>query len=122
MPLGRFGKPTHITKGERMSVEIEKGVIDFDVNTAAWLEQYKSALFKIKELQEVAEIARAHIEQALGDGEVGMFLNRPVVRWTRVESKRFDTKRAREILPEQVISALEVVSVARRFTLVSEDD
>ena len=32
-----------------MSVEIEKGVIDFDVNTAAWLEQYKSALFKIKE-------------------------------------------------------------------------
>ena len=122
MPLGRFGKNTRITKGERMSVEIEKGVIDFDVNTAAWLEQYKSALFKIKELQEVAEIARAHIEQALGDGEVGMFLNRPVVRWTRVESKRFDTKRAREILPEQVISALEVVSVARRFTLVSEDD
>jgi predicted phage-related endonuclease len=122
VPLGRFTKNTRITKGERMSVEIEKGVIDFDVNTAAWLEQYKSALAKIKELQEVAEIARAHIEQALGDGEVGMFLNRPVVRWTRVESKRFDTKRAREILPEQVISALEVVSVARRFTLVSEDD
>lgn len=122
VPLGHFGKPTHITKGKRMSVEIEKDVIDFDVNTAAWLEQYKSALFKIKELQEVADVARAHIEQALGDGETGMFLNRPVVRWTRVESKRFDTKRAREILPEQVISALEVLSVSRRFTLVSEDD
>jgi predicted phage-related endonuclease len=105
-----------------MSVEIEKGVIDFDVNTAAWLEQYKSALSKIKELQEVADIARSHIEQALGEGETGMFLNRPVVRWTRVESKRFDTKRAREILPVQVIEALEVVTVSRRFTLVTGDE
>lgn len=122
MPLGRFGNNTRITKGERMSVEIEKGVIDFDVNTAAWLEQYKSALAKIKELQEVADVARAHIEQALGESETGMFLNRPVVRWTRVESKRFDTKRAREILPEQVIAALEVTSVSRRFSLVSEDE
>jgi predicted phage-related endonuclease len=122
VPLGYFGKNTRITKGERMSVEIEKGVIDFDVNTAAWLEQYKSALSKIKELQEVADIARAHIEQALGEGETGMFLNRPVVRWTRVESKRFDTKRAREILPVQVIEALEVVTVSRRFTLVNGDD
>ena len=122
VPLGHFGKNTRITKGERMSVEIEKGVIDFDVNTAAWLEQYKSALAKIKELQEVADVARAHIEQALGESETGMFLNRPVVRWTRVESKRFDTKRAREILPEQVIAALEVTSVSRRFSLVSEDD
>ena len=122
MPLGHFGNNTRITKGERMSVEIEKGVIDFDVNTAAWLEQYKSALSKIKELQEVADIARSHIEQALGEGETGMFLNRPVVRWTRVESKRFDTKRAREILPVQVIEALEVVTVSRRFTLVTGDE
>jgi predicted phage-related endonuclease len=122
VPLGRFGKPTHITKGERMSVEIEKGIIDFDVNVAAWLEQYKSALAKIKELQEIADVARAHIEQALGDSETGMFLNRPVVRWTHVESKRFDTKRAREILPAQVIEALEVTSISRRFTLVNEDN
>ena len=105
-----------------MSVEIEKGVIDFDVNTAAWLEQYKSALAKIKELQEVADVARAHLEQALGDCQTGMFLNRHVVRWTHVESKRFDTKRAREILPAQVIEALEVTSISRRFTLVNEDD
>ena len=122
MPPGHFGKATHITKGERMSVEIEKGIIDFDVNTAAWLEQYKSALAKIKELQEVADVARAHLEQALGDCQTGMFLNRPVVRWTHVESKRFDTKRAREILPAQVIEALEVTSTSRRFTLVNEDD
>jgi predicted phage-related endonuclease len=119
---GHFGKSTLITRGNGMSVEIETGVVDLDANTAAWLEQYKSALAKIKELNEVADVARAHIEIALGDCELGMFLNRPVVRWTKVESKRFDTKRAREILPAQVIDALEVVSVSRRFSIVQEDD
>ena len=93
----------------------------FDANTAAWLEQYKSAIAKIKELQEVADVARSHIERALGDNETGMFLNRPVVRYSFVESKRFDTKRAREILPAQVIEALEVVSTSRRFSIVNED-
>lgn len=105
-----------------MSVEIEKGVIDFDAQTAAWLEQYKSTLAKIKELQEIADVARSHIEAALGDAETGMFLNRPVVRWTKIESRRFDTKRAKEILPEQVLAALELVSVSRRFSIVNEDD
>lgn len=107
--------------GVNMSVQIETGVVDFDNNVAAWLEQYKSALAKIKEWQEVADTARSHIEQALGENEVGLFHNKPVVRWTFVESKRFDTKRAREILPAQVIEALEVTSTARRFTIVNED-
>ena len=105
-----------------MTVEIEKGIVDFDADANAWLEQYKTALFKIKEWQEVAEIARAHIETALGDAQVGMFGNRAVVRWSIVESKRFDTKRAREILPAQVIDLLEVVSTTRRFTIVSGDE
>jgi predicted phage-related endonuclease len=57
----------------------------------------------------------------MGDAELAMYQNRPVIRWTRVESRRFDTKRAREILPEQVIDALETVSVTRRFTIVEQD-
>ena len=122
VPLGHFGRNTRITKGERMSVEIEKGVIDFDTQTAAWLEQYKNTLAKIKELQEVADVARSHIEAALGDAETGMFMNRPVVRWTHIESRRFDTKRAKELLPPQVVEALEMVSTSRRFSIVSEDD
>jgi len=43
--------------GVNMSVESGTGVVDFDANTAAWLEQYKSAIAKIKELQEVADVA-----------------------------------------------------------------
>lgn len=105
-----------------MSVEIEKGVVDFDDNTAAWLENYKNALAKIKEWQEVADVARAHIEQSLGDAEVGMYQNRPVVRWSFIETRRFDVKRAKEILPEQVLDTLEVISNSRRFSIVEQDN
>ena len=105
-----------------MSVEIETGVIDFDDNTAAWLENYKNALAKIKEWQEVADVARAHIEQSLGDAEVGMYQNRPVVRWSFIETRRFDVKRAKEILPEQVLDTLEVISNSRRFSIVEQDN
>ncbi len=110
------------TLGVKVTVEIEKGIVDFDADANAWLEQYKAALLKIKEWQEVADIARSHLESALGDSQVGMFGNRPVVRWSVVESKRFDTKRAREILPAQVIDLLEVVSTTRRFTVVRDDE
>jgi predicted phage-related endonuclease len=105
-----------------VSVEIEKGVVDFDNNTAAWLENYKNALAKIKEWQEVADVARAHIEQSLGDAEVGMYQNRPVVRWSFIETRRFDVKRAKEILPEQVLDTLEVISNSRRFSIVEQDN
>jgi hypothetical protein len=36
-----------------MSMELEKGVVDFDENIAMWLEQYRHALAKIKEWEEV---------------------------------------------------------------------
>ena len=105
-----------------MSVEIETGVVDFDNNTASWLENYKNALAKIKEWQEVADVARAHIEQSLGDAEVGMYQNRPVVRWSFIETRRFDVKRAKEILPEQVLDTLEVITNSRRFSIVEQDN
>ena len=105
-----------------MSVEIETGVVDFDDNTASWLENYKNALTKIKEWQEVADVARAHIEQSLGDAEVGMYQNRPVVRWSFIETRRFDVKRAKEILPEQVLDTLEVITNSRRFSIVEQDN
>ena len=105
-----------------MSVEIETGVVDFDNNTASWLENYKNALAKIKEWQEVADVARAHIEQSLGDAEVGMYQNRPVVRWSFIETRRFDIKRAKEILPPQVLDTLEVITNSRRFAIVEQEN
>jgi len=105
-----------------VSVEIETGVVDFDDNTASWLENYKNALTKIKEWQEIADVARAHIEQSLGDAEVGMYQNQPVVRWSFIETRRFDVKRAKEILPEQVLDTLEVITNSRRFSIVEQSN
>jgi len=104
-----------------MSTEIEKGVIDFDESIAMWLEQYRSALAKIKEWEEVADVARSHIESALGDAEVGLYKGQQVVRFTTVTSTRFDVKRAKELLPPQVLDVLQVQTNSRRFTLVNQD-
>jgi predicted phage-related endonuclease len=119
---GSFSKKIIITDSRgSMSVEIEKGVIDFDESIAMWLEQYRSALAKIKEWEEVADVARSHIEAALGDAEVGFYKGQQVVRYTTVTSTRFDVKRAKEILPPQVLDVLQVQSNSRRFTLVNQD-
>ncbi len=104
-----------------MSIEVEKGVVVFDDDTAAWLRQYREALAKIKEWQEVADIARSHIENALGESEEGLYQGQRVVRWTNVESSRFDVKRAKEILPAQVLDVLTVKSTMRRFSLVENE-
>ena len=104
-----------------MSMQIEKGVVVLDDNTAQWLKQYREALAKIKEWQEVAEIARAHLENHLGDNEEGFYEGRRVVRWTTVTSNRFDVKRAKEILPEQVLDLLNVQQTSRRFTVVEDE-
>lgn len=105
-----------------MSVQTDKGVADLDSNAIAWLENYKNALAKIKEWQEVADVARSHIEKSLGESEVGMYENRPVVRWSFVETHRFDIKRAKELLPEPLLDSLQIVSTSRRFTLVGSEN
>jgi len=102
-------------------MQVEKGVVILDDNTAQWLKQYREALAKIKEWQEVADIARSHLETALGDCEEAIHNGRPVVRWTQIESKRFDVKRAKEVLPPQVIEMLEVIQHSRRFSLVESE-
>ena len=107
--------------GGNMSTEGTPGVVDFDDGIAQWLKQYRAAKAEIARWEEVADIARSHIESAMGSAELALYQNQPVVRWTTVESRRFDTKKAREILPVQVIDLLEVVSQSRRFTLVEQD-
>lgn len=103
-----------------MSVQIEQNVVALDDNTAQWLKQYREALTKIKEWEEVADIARSHLETALGDNEIALYQGKEVVRWTKVESTRFDVKRAREILDAKIVEALTVPSVSRRFSIVEQ--
>ena len=105
-----------------MSIEIEIGVIELDDTAQAWLLAYKDYTAKIAELEEKRAVAREHLESAIGGAETACVKGHPAIRFTKVESKRFDTKRARELLPPQVLDALEVITYSRRFTLVRDDE
>lgn len=104
-----------------MTIQIDNKSVILDDNTAQWLKQYRDALAKVKEWQEIADIARSHLENALGENEVAIYQGQEVVRWSTVTSKRFDVKKAREMLPGNVISLFELEQTTRRFTLVDQD-
>jgi len=104
-----------------MTIQVDNKSVVLDDNTAQWLKQYRDALVKVKEWQEIADIARSHLENALGENEVAIYQGLEVVRWTTVTSKRFDVKKARETLPDNVIGLFETEQISRRFTLVDQD-
>lgn len=105
-----------------MSIEIEPGVIELDDTAQAWLLQYKTTKAQIAELEERLKVAREHLEFALGDSELALIKGQPVIRWTKTESHRFDTKKAREVLPAELISVLETTIVSRRFSIVADEE
>ena len=104
-----------------MSMEVEKGIVDFDESIAMWLDQYRQALVKIKEWEEIGDVARSHIEAALGDNEIGLYNGQEVVRFSTVSTTRFDVKRAKEILPPQVLDMLQIQTNHRRFNVINQD-
>ena len=105
-----------------MSLEIELGVIELDDTAQAWLLAYKKTKAEIAQLEEKLQVARDHLELALGSNEVALIKGQPVIRWTKTESHRFDTKKAREILPAELIGALETTIVSRRFSIVMDEE
>jgi hypothetical protein len=104
-----------------VSVQINNEVLDFDQETADWVQRYRETLYEIKALQEQADIARSHIEAAMGDCQIGFHHNRPLVRWTTVTTTRLDTTKVKAALSEELISQFSNTSISRRFTLVDED-
>jgi predicted phage-related endonuclease len=104
-----------------MTIQVDNKSVILDDSTAQWLRQYRDAQANVKQWQEVADIARSHLEVALGENEVALYQGQEVVRWTTVTSKRFDVKKARELLPANVIGLFESEQTSRRFTLVDQD-
>jgi predicted phage-related endonuclease len=105
-----------------MSIEIEPGVIELDDTAQAWLLQYKTTKAQIAEMEERLQVARDHLEMALGNSELAWIKGQPVIRWTKTESHRFDTKKARELLPAELIEVLETKIVSRRFSIVMDEN
>ena len=105
-----------------MSLEINPLEIDFDPEVARWVAEYKRLKLEAAQIAEQIDIARSHIEAALGDHEIGTVAGQPVVRWSTVESERIDVKKLREVLPPQVLELVTKKSTARRFTILTGDE
>jgi len=105
-----------------VSLEINPLEIDFDPEIARWVEEYKRLKLEAAQIAEQVDIARSHIEAALGDHEIGTVAGQPVVRWATVESERIDVKKLREVLPPQVLDVVTKRSLSRRFTVLTGNE
>ena len=101
-----------------MSLQINPEEIDFDPGVIGLITRLRRLKAEIGELQEQADILTEQIKFAMGEAVTGTVNGAPAVRWTTVESTRFDIKKAREVLPRQVIDLLEIKSKSRRFQLL----
>lgn len=95
-------------------------VTDLDGRPALWLQAYEAAEAQEKHWADIKKQAREHLEQALGDSEIGTVGGVERVRWTFVKSSRLDQKKLKEQAPD-LVAQCTVESTSRRFTLVGGD-
>lgn len=100
----------------------QKPQVDLPLDTAAWIELYRKTQGEIKALEDKLELAKAKIQEMMGDNEVGLLDGRVAVRWTRVTSMRLDVQKAKEILDPKIFGFLSRESTSRRFTLAEPDE
>ena len=101
-----------------MSLQINQEEVDFDPAIVGLITRLRRLKDEISELKEQEDILTEQIKSAMGDAVTGTVNGAPAVRWSVVESTRFDVKKAREILPAQVIELLETKAQTRRFQLL----
>jgi hypothetical protein len=89
-------------------------------NVARWVDVLKAATAAKRQAEESIEVARRHIEAALGESETGLIDGWPVVRWTRINSRRFDQTLAKERLPADVLAQCYTTTTSRRFSIVED--
>ena len=90
---------------------------------AHWLAEFVRIKNDIKTLEEKLEVARAHVELALGESPLGLVNGQPAVKWNWVESRRFDQTKAKELLKDQpgILESCYTTQRIRRFEPVRED-
>lgn len=96
-----------------------KPTVDLPADAENWLALIRQCDRDIKDLEETKKLARARIEQMLGDAELGMLDGRPAVHWTVVASRRLDQRKLKEQAPD-LVEACTVTSLSRRFTLAGD--
>lgn len=104
-----------------MSTQINQQEIVFDESVIVALEQLRKLKAQIAVFQEQADILTEQIKYSMGDATVGTIDGRPAVRWTTHEVNRFDTKKAQEVLPAELVQALTVKGTQKRFVILEQD-
>ena len=97
--------------------------VDLPTPVANWLNEYKRIQAEIKELQERLDIARAHVELALGESTLGLVNGNPAIKWGFVEQRRFDQTKAKELLRDQpgLLESCYTTQRMRRFEIVKDE-
>jgi hypothetical protein len=96
--------------------------LELPPHLAGWLTEYNNLKAQIKDLTERADIARAHLESALGDNVMATVNGVPVLKWDYVDSKRFNQKKAQQLLSEAVFQECFDITRSRVFRPISQDD
>ena len=91
-------------------------------NIEGWVTILRQYTIERDKAQETIDLARAKIEEALGEADTGELNGVPVVKWTHVTSNRFDQKKAKAFLTdEQAAQCINTVE-SRRFVLLDMSD
>jgi hypothetical protein len=90
-------------------------------NIKGWVTILRQYTIERDKAQETIDLARAKIEEALGEADTGELNGVPVVKWTHVSSNRFDSKKAKEILTTEQVDACMTAIESRRFVLLDQD-
>lgn len=96
--------------------ERERPGIELNDEQAGWVRVFQQASEQIERMTEVRDEARRHLEEALGEAEIGTVNGVSRVQWTHVSSTRLDQRKLKEQYPD-VHAACVALSMTRRFTV-----
>lgn len=86
----------------------------------AHVEVLRWAKDRIREIKEIGDGARAEIERAMGDADVGVLDDKPVINWSSHKKRQLNQKALRDERPEIAEEYTETVDV-RTFTVIKDD-
>jgi len=90
-------------------------------NIEGWVTILRQYTIERDKAQETIDLARAKIEEALGEADTGELNGVPVVKWTHVTSNRFDQKIAKTFLTDDQLTQCMNPVQSRRFVLLDQE-
>jgi hypothetical protein len=89
-------------------------------NIEGWVTILRQYTIERDKAQETIDLARAKIEEALGEADTGELNGFPVVKWTHVTTNRFDQKKAKAFLTDEQVTQCMNAIESRRFVLLDQ--